>query len=207
MANKADLFYFNNFVEAADCACKGAHYLVECLTNYQPDKIAEMVDTMHGFEHAGDGKKHEMSAALARAFVTPIEREDLAQLSYDLDEVTDKIEEVLQKLYMYNIQAVRPNAILFAKKAVETCSFLCDIMAEFENFKRSKKLKGLIRDLNDIEEDCDILYLTFMRELMVSSADVMEKMAWHEIYDCLEACVDACEHVSECVDTVIMKNT
>jgi len=46
-----------------------------------------------------------------------------------------------------------------------------------------------------------------MRELMVSSADVMEKMAWHEIYDCLEACVDACEHVSECVDTVIMKNT
>lgn len=32
-------------------------------------------------------------------------------------------------------------------------------------------------------------------------------IAWRDIYGCLEACADACEHVSECVGTVIMKNT
>jgi len=204
---KGDKFYYDTLLASAICSRDAASYLVTCLENYDTAQLQAMLNHMHEIEHNADTKKHDMDAKLAKAFVTPIEREDLAQLSYDLDEVTDKIEEVLQKLYMYNIQAIRPNAILFAKKAVETCSFLCEIMAEFENFKKSKKLKGLIRDLNDIEEDCDILYLTFMRELMVSSADVMEKMAWHEIYDCLEACVDACEHVSECVDTVIMKNT
>lgn len=204
---KGDKFYYDTLLASAICSREAASYLVTCLENYDTAQLQAMLNHMHEIEHNADTKKHDMDAKLAKAFVTPIEREDLAQLSYDLDEVTDKIEEVLQKLYMYNIQTVRPNAILFAKKAVETCSFLCEIMAEFENFKKSKKLKGLIRDLNDIEEDCDILYLTFMRELMVSSADVMEKMAWHEIYDCLEACVDACEHVSECVDTVIMKNT
>ena len=204
---KGDKFYYDTLLASAICSKEAASYLVTCLENYDTAQLQAMLNHMHEIEHKADTKKHDMDAKLAKAFVTPIEREDLAQLSYDLDEVTDKIEEVLQKLYMYNIQAIRPNAILFAKKAVETCSFLCEIMAEFENFKKSKKLKGLIRDLNDIEEDCDILYLTFMRELMVSSADVMEKMAWHEIYDCLEACVDACEHVSECVDTVIMKNT
>lgn len=204
---KGDKFYYDTLLASAICSREAASYLVTCLENYDTAQLQAMLNHMHEIEHKADTKKHDMDAKLAKAFVTPIEREDLAQLSYDLDEVTDKIEEVLQKLYMYNIQTVRPNAVLFAKKAVETCSFLCEIMAEFENFKKSKKLKGLIRDLNDIEEDCDILYLTFMRELMVSSADVMEKMAWHEIYDCLEACVDACEHVSECVDTVIMKNT
>lgn len=204
---KGDKFYYDTLLASAVCSREAANYLVTCLENYDTTQLQAMLNHMHEIEHNADTKKHDMDAKLAKAFVTPIEREDLAQLSYDLDEVTDKIEEVLQKLYMYNIQTVRPNAVLFAKKAVETCSFLCEIMAEFENFKKSKKLKGLIRDLNDIEEDCDILYLTFMRELMVSSADVMEKMAWHEIYDCLEACVDACEHVSECVDTVIMKNT
>jgi len=204
---KGDKFYYDTLLASAICSRDAASYLVTCLENYDTAQLQAMLNHMHEIEHNADTKKHDMDAKLAKAFVTPIEREDLAQLSYDLDEVTDKIEEVLQKLYMYNIQAIRPNAILFAKKAVETCSFLCEIMAEFENFKKSKKLKVLIRDLNDIEEDCDILYLTFMRELMVSSADVMEKMAWHEIYDCLEACVDACEHVSECVDTVIMKNT
>ena len=48
MANKADRFYFKNFIEAADCACKGANYLVECLTNYQPEKIREMLEEMGG---------------------------------------------------------------------------------------------------------------------------------------------------------------
>ena len=154
---KGDKFYYDTLLASAICSREAASYLVTCLENYDTAQLQAMLNHMHEIEHKADTKKHDMDAKLAKAFVTPIEREDLAQLSYDLDEVTDKIEEVLQKLYMYNIQAIRPNAILFAKKAVETCSFLCEIMAEFENFKKSKKLKGLIRDLNDIEEDCDIL--------------------------------------------------
>ena len=39
------------------------------------------------------------------------------------------------------------------------------------------------------------------------SADVLEIIALRDVYECLEACADACEHVSECVGTVIMKNT
>ena len=31
---KADRLYFENLVAAADCACKAADYLVDCLTNY-----------------------------------------------------------------------------------------------------------------------------------------------------------------------------
>ena len=80
-------------------------------------------------------------------------------------------------------------------------------MEEFENFKRSKKIHGLIVDLNDVEEECDKLYLTSMRELSRNSDNVLVTISWRDIYDCLEACADACEHVSECVGTVIMKNT
>lgn len=39
------------------------------------------------------------------------------------------------------------------------------------------------------------------------SADVLEIIALRDVYECLEACADACEHVSACVGTVIMKNT
>ena len=38
MANKADRFYYENFIEAADCACKAADYLVECLSAFDPQK-------------------------------------------------------------------------------------------------------------------------------------------------------------------------
>ena len=204
---KGDKFYYETLLASAVCAREAANYLVTCLEGYDPLRLQNMLEEMHEIEHRADTKKHDMDAKLAKAFVTPIEREDLAQLSYDLDEVTDMIEEVLQKFYMYDIPTVRPAAVIFARKAVKTCDLMCGIMEEFENFKKSKKLKPLIDDLNDIEEECDRLYLTSMRELMTTSTDVMEKLAWHEIFDCLEACIDACEHVSECVDTVIMKNT
>ncbi|MBQ7338812.1 MAG: DUF47 family protein [Clostridia bacterium] len=80
-------------------------------------------------------------------------------------------------------------------------------MGEFENFKKSKKIRPLIVELNDVEEECDKIYLASMRALTKKSTDVLETVSWRKIYESLEACADACEHVSECVGSVIMKNT
>lgn len=204
---KGDKFYFENFMVGAALAEKAAAYLVECLENYNPENIEKMLKEMHEIEHSADIKKHEMNDALAKAFVTPVDREDLDMLSHNLDQVTDKIEEILQKFYIYNIQSVEPSVIEFAKEIVKSCELLCRLMEEFENFKRSKKIRNLIIELNDAEEKCDKLYLTAMRSLTQNPADVLTTISWREIYEHFEECADACEHVSECVGTVIMKNT
>lgn len=205
--SKGDKFYFENFAASTALSKEAANYLVTCLENYDPENIQQMLDQMHEIEHNADKKKHEMNEALAKAFVTPVDREDLDMLSHQLDDVTDKIEEVLQKFFIYNIKTINPAAVVFAKQIVKSCELLCALMEEFENFKRSKKLQGLIIELNDVEEECDKLYLTSVRELTKNPTDVLLTIFWHEIYDCLESCVDACEHVSECVGGVIMKNT
>lgn len=204
---KGDKFYFENFAETTALSKKAALYLVECLEHYDAERIETMLEKMHEIEHGADVKKHEMSAVLAKAFVTPVDREDLDMLSHNLDQVTDKIEEILQKFYIYNIQEVEPPVIEFAKKLVRSCELLCELMAEFENFKRSPKIRELIIELNDVEEECDKLYLSSMHALTNHSADVLRVVSFHKIYDCFESCADACEHVSECVGTVIMKNT
>ena len=61
---------------------------------------------MHEFEHKGDDKHHEMSSMLAKAFVTPVDREDLAMISQSIDEVLDKLEEVLQRFYVDQIRVI-----------------------------------------------------------------------------------------------------
>ena len=94
---KADRLYFENLIAAAEHSCEAANYLVSCMTQYNPDGLKEMLKEMHKYEHAGDTKKHEMEAALAKAFVTPIDREDLALISQNIDEVSDALEEVLQR--------------------------------------------------------------------------------------------------------------
>jgi len=204
---KGDKIYFENFMACAELSKKAAIYLVECLENYDPNEIETMIQNMHEIEHAADIKKHEMNDALAKAFVTPVDREDLDMLSHNLDQVTDKLEEIIQKFYIYNIQSVEPAVIEFAKKLVDSCEQLCALMGEFENFKRSKRIHELIVELNDAEEECDKLYLTSMRELTKNPTDILATISWREIFECFESCADACEHVGECVGTVIMKNT
>ncbi len=204
---KGDKFYFENYSECAALAKKAATYLVGCLENYNANNINKMLEEMHTFEHSADMKKHEINSTLAKAFVTPVDREDLDILSQQMDNVLDLIEEVLQKLYIYNVKEIEPAAIEYAKHLVRACDLLGEIMSEFENFKKSKKIHSLVIACNDVEEDCDKLYLTTMHELTKNSTDILNTISWYKIYDCLEACADACEHVSECVGSIIMKNT
>ncbi len=204
---KGDKFYFENFVECADLAKKAAAFFVSCLENYDPEKIVTMLVDMHGYEHSADIKKHEMNATLAKAFVTPVEREDLDMLSQQMDNVLDLLEEAMQDLYIYNIRTIEPAAIEYARNLEKGCGLLYEIMSEFENFKKSKKIHDLIIACNDVEEECDKLYLTTMHNLTEKSDNVLTTLCWYKIFDCLEECADACEHVSECVGSIIMKNT
>ncbi len=207
MANKANQFYFDNFIESGKCSCRAAEFLEECLKNYKPEEIEEAVKKIHDIEHSGDVKKHEMSNALAKAFVTPVDREDLALISENIDNVTDCFEEVLQRFYVDRIKTVLPEAIIFAEKLLNCCELMTKMLNEFSNFKKPAHLHELIIELNHSEEECDQLYLKAVLAVPEHCSDVLDIIYWREIYDCMENCADACEHVGDCVETVVMKNT
>lgn len=204
---KSDMMYFENLIGAAECACEAAKYLVACLTDYKPEQLKAMLEKMHEYEHAADIKKHGMSNALAKAFVTPVDREDLAVVSQNIDEVTDAIEEVLQMLYMYNIKTTFPKAIVFAKKLSETCEIMKQILDKFSSFKHPQQLHELVIEVNHMEEECDALHMEATMELENMSLDPLQIISWREIYSCMERCADACEHVGDSVEMVIMKNS
>ncbi len=204
---KADRFYFDNFIAAAEQSGRAAAYLADFLGRYDPAALEEAVKSVHELEHAGDLKKHEMSAALAKAFVTPVDREDLALISQNIDDVTDCVEEVLQQFYMDNIKTVLPEALEFAAKLVGCCELMANMLREFPNFKKPARLHEMIVTLNHAEEECDALYLRAIRAVPTHTSDVLEILFWREIYECMESCADACEHVGDCVETVVMKNT
>ncbi len=204
---KGDKFFFDNFSQTAKITKQASDYLVECLKGYDSKRITQMLEEMHTLEHSADKKKHEMGAALTKAFVTPIDREDLDLLSHKLDDVTDCLEEIIQKFYIYDIQNIRTDAVEFAEKLVLACNVICEAMEQFSNFKRSKKLPELIIELNTVEEECDKLFLRSMRTLTEEHGDVLETISWRKIFECFEECADACEHVGECLGSVVMKNT
>lgn len=204
---KGDRFYFDNFVAAAELCCSAANYLECCMKNYDCSKVEEMLLKMHSIEHEADGKRHEMAAALAKAFVTPLDREDLAEISHAIDEVADCIEEVMQRFYVDRIETVLPDAVEFALHIVESCKLMKAILEELANYKKPQKLRALIVQLNQQEEECDKLYLKATRNVRDHTNDVLAILSWREIFDKLEACADACEYVGDCIEAIVMKNT
>ena len=204
---KGDRFYFDNFIAAADLCCKAAAYLEECMRGYDSTKIEEMLRNMHTIENDADIKRHEMANALAKAFVTPLDREDLAEISHAIDEVADCIEEVMQRFYVDRIETALPEAVEFAVHIAESCKLMKATLEELSNYKKPQKLHELIIQLNHQEEECDKLYLKATRGIRDYTSDVLTIISWREIFDKLEACADACEHVGDCIETIVMKNT
>ena len=207
MAKKKDSFYFETFCAHADLSLQAAKLLAEVMRNFDPAKIKEANDAMHKIEQAADEKKHEIHDALITAFVTPIEREDIAALSEGLDTVTDRIEGVLHRLYFDNILSIRPDSLELVGMIERVCTEMCALLAELPQFKRSKTLRQHVIAINDIEEEADHLYIQAMRNLHTSDEDFMQIFAWHEVYTFLEYCVDSCEHVADTVDSIVMKNS
>ncbi len=207
MSKKNDNYYFDNFIQCVDYGCQAAKMLAENLTNFEPAKLQDNLDKLHEIEHDADKRKHEMMAVLLKAFITPIEREDISLLSQSIDEVTDQIEDVLIRIYINNVKVIRPEAIEFTKVIIRCCKVLKEVMEEFANFKKSKTLHGLIIEINALEEEGDRLFISSMRKLHTEETDPLEIIAWREIYNFLEKCCDACEHVADAVESIIMKNS
>ncbi len=207
MAKKQDAFYFNTFIAAVDCACQAAAILDETLRNYCPENLPRQMEIIHEVEHTADCKKHELMEVLAKAFITPIEREDIMLLSQNIDNLVDAIEDVLMRLYCNNIQTIRPDTLETSALIVESCAAVKTVMEEFPEFHRSKHLRQHIIAVNALEEKGDQLFIQSIRQLHVTSKDPMEVFCWHELYRYLEHCMDACEHVANVVESVVMKNS
>jgi len=207
MGNKKDYNYYDMFVKMVDYSCQAAEMLHGVLTNFDADKLHDKITEMHNLEHGADMCKHDMMNKLVREFITPIEREDIMELAQELDEVTDNIEDVLLRVYMYNITAIRPEALEFSNVIVSCCKALKKAMEEFYNFRKSTTVQTSIIEINRLEEVGDKLYTESVRRLYVNCKDPIEIIAWTETLDRLEKCCDACEHAANVVESVIMKNS
>jgi len=199
--------YFDMFVEMVDISNQAAEKLGAILNDFQPKTLSQQIDALHGIESLGDSQKHQMMETLAKEFIAPIEREDIMDLANEIDDVTDSVEDVLRKIYMYNIQYILPEALEFMKLVRQCCKELHTIMREFSSFKKSKTIRDSIIELNRLEELGDKLYLDAVHMLYVQKGDPFETVAWTEVFNSFEKCCDTCEHVADVVSGVIMKNT
>ncbi|EEH98642.1 DUF47 family protein [Clostridium tertium] len=207
MATKKGNDYFEMLSELVDYSCSAANLLYDTLLNFEVNKIENKIEEMHKIEHSADLKKHDMMDKLLKEFITPIERGDIAELAHEIDNVTDAIEDILARIYMFNITSMRKEALDFANVIIKNCNELKGLMKEFRNYKKSQEIQKLIVNINGLEEEGDKLYIMSIRNLYTTSKDPIELMTWTDTFKYFERCCDACETAANVVESVIMKNS
>ena len=208
MSKKQDAYYFDNFASCAECACRAAHLLKEILKDFRPEEISDRLDEIHEIERSADERRHDLTDKLTKAFITPIEREDIVTLSHHIDEVTDKLEEVLIRIYINNVKTIRPEALKTLDVVIRCCNETCNLLRELADFRHSKALKEIVIRINTLEEEADQMFINNMYRLHDECKDHPQQIiAWREIYEYLERCADACEHTADTVSSIVMKNS
>ena len=207
MARQKDTFYFDGFRRSADYACQAAKLLSEVMHDFNPGQLRERMDSMHAIEKSADEVRHDMMDELVTAFITPFDREDIDELGHVLDDVTDSIEGVLNRMYYDNVTDMRDDAVQMSDMVVRATESICELVNELPRFRHSKTLRELVFAINTIETDADHLFIESMRTLHTTCTDPLQVFAWHDVYRHLEQCSDDCERVANTIDSIVMKNS
>lgn len=206
MSNRQDSYYFENLTACGEISRRTALKLRDHLANFKAGKASAVMEEIHKMKRAADEKRLQMVEKLAKAFITPMDKEDILVLSSRINEVTDSVEKVFLRMYMNDIQIIRPEAVSMLKIAIRCCEEMCELLKELADFKHSRKWRERILHINALAEEENRLLLDSMRALHCNTVDVFHTIAWREIYDHIMRCTDACKEVADEVERVFIKN-
>lgn len=199
--------YFEMMEKLVGFSVAAAELLVQYLSDFHPETVSARRKEMHGIEHRADEARHEILKKLSREFITPIERDDILRLIQIIDDVTDAIDDVTIKLYMFSIRQLPGETLMLAERVRNCVQALAAAIAELRNFKKPDKLGTLLVEINNLESEADEVHIEAVRLLFVSGRDPLSILGVREIYDCLESCCDLCEHAADVIEDTVMKNT
>ena len=136
-------------------------------------------------------------------FITPIDQEDILLLASSLDDVVDLAEEAGDKIDLYRIHTISDPAKQMGEYLAKAGVAIAAALDRLEGFAQ---LKPHRLEIHRLENEGDRLTRSAIGELFSKERDASELVKWKDIYDLLEATMDACEHAANVMETIAIKN-
>src|SRR4051812_40076402 len=160
--------HFYDFLEKqANVAHEGAKALAKFTDNGHSAEEARA--EVQKCEHEGDKIVHDMEEALAKTFVTPIDREDLQRLSSELDDVLDLTNGAIRACVMLGVQ--KPNDAMKALiELIVQCTAKIDVAIPKLRKHEYASIVETARELRKLEKEADRVYREAISDLFRDGA-------------------------------------
>ncbi|MCA5012639.1 MULTISPECIES: DUF47 domain-containing protein [unclassified Enterococcus] len=207
MARKKQFDYFGELEHLARNAHQAAEILEMIAINYSLDYLEKEAIKIHDLEREGDQIVKQILSELYVSFITPIDREDIVEITERLDDVLDTINSIAYLLSSLVVKELKENAMVFITYALEATAGVLTATKEFAKFKNSKILRTMMDEVSEIEGKADKLYSESLKDLFTNEENPIEVIRWKNVYDQLEELLNASESVVDVIGGLVIKNS
>ncbi|MFH1710370.1 MAG: DUF47 domain-containing protein [bacterium] len=196
--------FFDMFERASVNLIKAAQAFKELLDDFT--NVEHKVKNIKDIEHEGDIITHEIFDKLNRTFITPIDREDIHQITSEVDDVLDYILSTADRLLLYNVKKPTPLTLKLTDILISAIETLGKAVNSLKDSKRSRRTLDYCVEINRLENEGDLLHKSAIGELFSDGKDAIEIIKWRDIYDHIESAIDTCEDIADTVEGIVVKN-
>jgi uncharacterized protein Yka (UPF0111/DUF47 family) len=197
-----DRQFFNLFEEAGANILHSAELLRKLLKSW-PD-AGGLGREILICEQEGDRITHDIIHRLNSTSVTPLDREDIYALASALDDIVDFTEEAADFMGLYNIEAPMEQAQQLAAVLEDSCRNISQALSRLRGFN---DLNHYFVEVNRLENEGDRITREALASLFRNGIDPMMVIRWKDIFERLEHAIDACEHVANILEGIVVKHT
>ena len=195
--------FFDFFERHAGKTLEAARLLRNMLT--APTDAEREAAQIKSIEHEGDEITHRAIEMLHQTFLTPIDRSDIHELISRLDDILDLIDSTAERIWLYQLRMVEPEAISLATVLINAVSEVQKAMTQLRNLTDRDSIIRTCMEINRYENEGDQLIRKAVAKLFNEQDDAIHVMKWKEIYDYLEDAVDRCEDVANVLEGVALE--
>ncbi|MDY2941720.1 MAG: DUF47 family protein [Varibaculum sp.] len=160
---------------------------------------------IHDAENRGDEITHSIASALSATFVTPLDRDDIANLASSLDDCLDFIDEAADLIVLYQLGELHEKLTEQVNVIHQCAKLTADAMKRLATLD---KLKHYTVEINRLENEGDKLYRKMLAWLFnESNKDAVEIIKIKDVIEALERGVDSFETLANGVETIYIKES
>lgn len=197
--------FFSILETQARAAFDAATCFLEMVDDFE--NMDEHVKKIDAIEHEADQMTHSLMDMMDSTFITPLDKEDLRDLSHALDDITDCIEAASARAQLYKLKTPREDLKPLVELLVKAAKSTWDAIGELKNgFRNVDSMREILIQIHLTENASDRAFRTALADLFEApGADPLMVIKWKEIYDRVEVSVDKCEDVAKILGRVLTK--
>lgn len=195
--------FYHLFLKQVEIISEASRLLIEGVRNGNA-RLMSVATEISVLEHKGDEVIHEIFTRLNQTFITPIDPEDIHNVSSALDNVMDGIEDTAHRLISYRINPI-PSTMVRLSEIVAACSK--SLTAAFQELERGGPIMDHCIEINRLENEADGIGRAAVVDLFDNEKDPIMLIKLKEVYEFFEATIDSCEDVADVLQNVVVKNS